>query len=283
MSDQNQPEIEIVDGEEPDMFQQVGVPAAAVVAKAGQQMVARREQDNLPAAGTYMAMVERAIASGADITVIDKLMDMQERWEGRQARKAFDLAMAEAKSEIPVIIKNRIVDFTGRTGIRTHYRHEDMGEIARTVDPILAKHGLSYRFRTTSAIGEPAISVTCIVSHRDGHSEENTLVGPRDDSGNKNSLQQVGSTITFLQRYTLKAALGLAASHDDDAKASAGEVDGPISEEQAATVRALCAETETDIPKFCELMHVESIPDLPVSQFKRVVDSLQAKKRRLAS
>lgn len=280
--DQAQSEIEIVEEGEPDMFQRVGGPANAAVAKAGQALAARREQDNIPAVPSTFTMIDRALASNVSPDILEKLFALHERVEASNARKAFDEAMSAAKAEIPVIAKNRVVDFTGKTGIRTHYRHEDLGEIARTVDPILAKHGLSYRFRTTSAIGEP-ISVTCIVSHRAGHSEENTLVGPRDESGNKNPLQQVGSTIAFLQRYTLKAALGLAAAHDDDGRSSSGDDHGSITEEQASTIRALCAETDTDIPKFCELMKVEAIPELPASEYKRVIDSLNAKKRRLAS
>lgn len=264
------------------MIEPVGKAMETVVEKAGQSMVARREQSNVPATVTPMDMIDRALMAGADPSTLEKLLALQERWEANQGRKAFDEAMASAKAEIPTIRKNRVVDFTSQKG-RTHYKHEDLGEIARTVDPILARHGLSYRFRTSSEINQP-VSVTCIVSHRAGYSEENTLVGPPDTSGNKNQLQQVGSTITFLQRYTLKAALGLAASDDDDGR-SAGQADdvGQITEEQAATIRALCAETETDIPKFCELMNVEAIPELPASQYQRVIASLEAKKRRLAS
>ena len=167
---------------------------------------------------TPMDMLNRAVSQGASIEVLEKLMTLQERWEANQARKSFDEAMAAAKAEIPVIVKNRTVDFTSAKG-RTHYRHEDLAEIARTVTPILAKHGLSYRYRTSSAPNEP-VTVTCIVSHRGGHAEENTLAAGRDESGNKNSIQAIGSTITYLQRMTLKAALGLAASEDDDGGAS---------------------------------------------------------------
>lgn len=230
-----------------------------------------------------MDMIDRALATNASPDTLERLLALQERWEASQARKAFDEAMAAAKAEIPTIKKNRVVDFTSNKG-RTHYKHEDLAEVARTVNPILSKHGLSYRFRTSSAIGEP-ISVTCVVSHRLGYSEENTLVGPRDDSGNKNSLQQVGSTLTYLQRMTLKAALGLAAAEDDDGK-TGGSTDtdgGPITEAQAAEIRKLCEETDTDIPKLCDLMHIESVPALHASQFKRVIDSLEAKKRRMAS
>lgn len=234
-----------------------------------------------PGAVTPMAMIDRALASNATPETLERLLALQERWEASQARKAFDGAMSAAKAEIPIISKNRVVDFTSAKG-RTHYKHEDLAEIARTVNPILGKHGLSYRFRTSSVANEP-VSVTCIVSHRLGYFEENTLTGPRDDSGNKNSLQQVGSTLTYLQRMTLKAALGLAAAEDDDAKhAGDTENDGPITEDQAKTIRTLIEETETDIQKFCELMRVDSVPELAASQYDRVIKSLEAKKRRVA-
>lgn len=226
---------------------------------------------------TPMDMLDRAVAQGANVETLEKLMALQERWEKTQARKAFDDAMSAAKAEIPVIFKNRVVDFTGKTGIRTNYRHEDMAGIARTVDPILSKHGLSYRFRTTSNPTEP-VTVTCIVSHRLGHSEENTLSAGRDESGNKNAIQAVGSTVTFLQRYTLKAALGLAASADDDGKAAAEA--GPITAEQAATIETLVAETKTDITKFLTWISAESISDIPASKCTDVIAMLNAKKNK---
>lgn len=224
---------------------------------------------------TPMSMIDRAVASGASIETLERLMSLQERWEKNQARRAFDEAMAAAKAEIPVILKNRTVDFTGKTGIRTNYRHEDLGEIARTVDPVLARYGLSYRFRTTSVLNEP-VTVTCIVSHRGGHSEENTLTGPRDDSGNKNAIQAVGSAITFLQRYTLKAALGLAASVDDDGR-SAGEAE-TITNEQADELRLLADEVKADLPKFCTYLKVPSLHALPAKDFDRAKAALEAKR-----
>jgi hypothetical protein len=234
---------------------------------------------------TPMAMLDRAVAAGASVEVLERLMGLQERYEANQARKAFDEALAAAKAEIPPIIKNRRVGFDSKKAgsARTDYRHEDLAEIARTVDPILGKHGLSYRFRTTSKINEP-ITVTCIVSHRLGYSEENTLSAGSDNSGNKNSIQAIGSAITYLQRYTLKAALGLAAANvDDDGRASGEPDDGPITAEQATRVRALIKETSTDEPAFLKWLDVESIEAIPASQMRRVEDSFAVKKRRMAS
>jgi len=223
---------------------------------------------------TPMDMINRAVSSGADIEMIDKLMGLQERWEANQARKAFDNAMASAKSEIPNITKNREVDFTSQKG-RTHYRYEDLGEIAKIVNPILAKHGLSYRYRTTSNVNEP-VTVTCIVSHRDGHFEENTLCAGRDDSGNKNSIQQVGSTLTYLQRMTLKAALGLAVSNDDDGKSSdAGDA---ITLEQVEELVALADEVGADKEAFCRYFKVDGFAYIPAKDFPRAVAALNKKR-----
>jgi hypothetical protein len=153
-----------------------------------------------------------------------------------------------------------------------------LAEVAKTVNPILGRHGLSYRFRTTSPANEP-VTVTCIVSHRLGYSEENTLSAGRDESGNKNSIQAIGSTLTYLQRMTLKAALGLAASADDDGRVSAQEDDGElISNEQRDAILALIDEVGGSVGVFCKYFKIEAIAGLPASQFKRAVAALEAKR-----
>lgn len=224
---------------------------------------------------TPLSLLSQALSRGADMATLEKFMDLQDRHERNQARRAFDAAIADAKAEIPVITKNREVDFSTQKG-RTHYRHEDLAGIAKIVDPILGRHGLSYRFKTTAEPNQP-VTVTCIVSHRGGHSEENTLAAGRDDTGNKNSIQQIGSTITYLQRYTLKAALGLAAAHDDDGKASGDDGPTALTDEQIATLRAKIIDANADLPKFLGTFHIERLDDMPPAQYQRAVAMLDAK------
>lgn len=176
---------------------------------------------------TPMAMVSQAVANGASLEMVSKLIDLQERVEKAQGRKAFDIAVSEAKGEIPAIVKNKDVGFESqRTGSTTSYSHETLGAIAAVVDPVLNRYGLSYRYRAAQGDGG-RISVTCVLSHRDGYSEETTLTAGADDSGKKNSIQAIGSTTTYLQRYTLKLALGLATQDRDDDGASSEDL--PIS------------------------------------------------------
>jgi hypothetical protein len=244
------------------------------LAPAGATIVAQAVQTAAPRSITPMEMLGRAIDGGAGIDVLEKLMALQERWEARQAQRAFDEAIAAAKVEIKPIFKNRVVDFTSARG-RTHYRHEDMGEIAKTVDPVLGKYGLSYRYRATSNINEP-VSVTCVVTGF-GHREETTLTAARDDTGNKNGIQAIGSTITFLQRYSLKVALGLAASNDDDGAAATDDL--LISEEQIAALMTLAAEVKADVPKFCKVLKVERLDEVPASKFQHAIDLLKTKRK----
>lgn len=162
---------------------------------------------------TPMQVLAMAVQKGLAPETLDKMMGLQERWEANQARKAFDAAMAAARAEIKPIVKRREVDFTSNRG-RTNYKYEDLAQIAEEIDPILGRHGLSYRYR--SAQDAKQLSVTCIICHSAGHFEETTLCADNDESGNKNSIQAIGSAATYLQRYTLKLALGLSAAHDDD-------------------------------------------------------------------
>lgn len=233
---------------------------------------------NLPAlseTAAVLGMIERAARDpSVDMSKMMQLMSWRKEMVVEQKRAAFDEAMSAAKAEIPVINKNREVDFTSQKG-RTHYKYEDLAEIARVVSPVLAKHGLSYRYRVTSNVNEP-VTVTCIVSHRGGHFEEVTLVGGRDESGNKNSIQAVASTLTYLQRMTLKAALGLAASEDDDGKSA--EANDTISLEQVEELVALADEVGADKEAFCRYFKVDGFANITTKDFPRAVAALNKKR-----
>lgn len=228
----------------------------------------------LPAV-TAMTMIERAVEKGADVAMIEKLMELQERNDRVIGRRAFDQAMAKAKAEIPPIIKNRHVKYDNKTGGSTDYRHEDLSEIAKTVDPILSRYGLSYRFRT--AQGQNGITVTCIVSHELGYSEETVLSGGADTSGGKNSIQAVGSTVTYLQRYTLKSALGLAASQDDDGKIADQRIGNEnINADQWNELSTLIEKAGIPEEVVLKAERISALDFLPARRFEAVKGKLMA-------
>jgi len=251
--------------------------------------IAKQSVEQLPLASTptenpVMSMIRQAVAAGQPLDVIRELKDMAKELAADEARRAFDEALAAAKAEIPVIRKNRKVGFEhkDKSG-ETNYSHEDLGEIARTVDPILSKFGLSYRYRSQQ--GNGGVTVTCILSHRGGHFEETQLSAAPDNSGKKNAIQQTGSAITYLQRYTLKLALGLAASSDDDGQSS--ETVETITDEQAinlndlidTVVERIGAKRPGYVETFLKFMKVERIEDIPASQYQKAITAINSTTR----
>ena len=115
----------------------------------------------------------------------------------------------------PQIVKDKLVEFSG-----TSYKHATLGTVTQAIVDGLAQHGFSHRWDTK--VEGSTVTVACILTHRLGHSETTTLTSGRDDSGKKNSIQAMASAITYLQRYTLLAATGLAThdQSDDDGRAA---------------------------------------------------------------
>jgi len=64
------------------------------------EIMDRLHKDTLPSVITPMDMLHNAVSQGANIDVLEKLMLLHERYEASVARKAFDAAMAEAKSHM---------------------------------------------------------------------------------------------------------------------------------------------------------------------------------------
>ena len=195
-------------------------------------------------ATTPMEMLGQAVASGQSVEVLEKLMSLQERWEANQARKSFDKAMAELRDNMPTIMKGSTVDFYHK-GKRTYYKYEDLDAVTSALSPVMSPLGLSFRWSTNQT--NNGVSVTCIVSHREGHVERTTLMAPPDNSAGKSSIQAIGSTVTYLQRYTLKAAVGIAAAHDDDGRGAGQEARNEPQRLSKANSRDLYKELQGDI------------------------------------
>lgn len=224
---------------------------------------------------TPMRLLEVAMSQGADLDKMEKLMALQERWEANEARKAYNAAIAKFKAENIKIIKDAAVDFTSQKG-RTSYKHATLaGVIAQITEP-LCKYGLSHSWRTSQDANK--ITVTCRIAHVAGHFEEVSIFAEPDNSGNKNSIQAVGSTITYLERYTLKAALGLAEADDDDGRHSEAPAEPCITEDQAETLRSLMVEVKGDEKTFCTYLKVERLEDLLAKHYAAAVKALEKKR-----
>lgn len=218
-------------------------------------------------------MIRMAVEGNADLDKLEKLLTIQERWEAGEARKAYHKAMADFKANPPKIDKDKKVGYTTQKG-NVGYAHASLANVTDKISTELSKHGLSASWATKQ---NGQVMVTCKITHVKGHSEETTLSAPADVSGAKNAIQAIGSTITYLERYTLLALAGLATHDmDDDGIAAATEC---INEKQANQILDLIATKAVDMPKFLEYMKIESIEQMPLKKFNQAIVALQNKKK----
>jgi ERF superfamily len=167
---------------------------------------------------TLIDLLRAAVDKGADVATLERLAKLYEAAELGQKKAEFNNALAAAKAELRPIVKDQAVQKS--TGGKL-YGYESMAAIAAEIDPVLGKHGLYAIFpdaEHTEKHEPNRIYVTCRLCHRNGYSIEKTLDGPPDVGQNRNAVQAMGSTMTYLQRYALRAILGLAVTNEKEPK-----------------------------------------------------------------
>lgn len=178
-----------------------------------------QEQPRSLSSATPSDLLRIAVESGADIDRLERLMALQARWEATEARKAYDIAFTAFKDEAVRIVKNRSVT----DGPLRGKKYAELFAVVNAVTPSLSKHGLSASWKLTKD-DKDWLEVTCTLKHVGGHFEVVSMGGPPDTGGAKNAIQARASTVSYLERYTLKAITGL--SEQDDDKNGGGGDDG---------------------------------------------------------
>ncbi len=152
-----------------------------------------------------------------DVQKIEKIIEFQERIMRHQAKAAFDAAFAEMQGELPVIDERGAILVDQK--LRSKYaKYED---IQAAIRPVLQKHGFAIRHRNEN-IGNGVLKIVGILSHREGHSEQDEFLCPADKSGGKADIQAIGSTRSYGMRYTTIALLNIETRGlDDDGRKAA--------------------------------------------------------------
>ena len=214
-------------------------------------------------------LIALAIEQNADVDKLEKLMQLQERWNANQAKIAFYKALSEFQEKCPSVIKSE-------AGYDNRYHYAPLDQITETIKGTMRICGLTYRWDQYE--DGDKITVTCIITHVSGHSEKNSLTGAPDTSGSKNAIQSRGSTVQYLRRYTLESALGLSTTSTDN---DGGKPIETIDEDQCADLIALADEVGADMGKFLRFMKIGTLKDLPKAKYDSAIKSLEKKRKAL--
>lgn len=218
-----------------------------------------------------LSLIERVMTDPAlPLDRVEQAFAFWQKVEADRARKAYFAAFAEMQPELPII------DRKGQSHNSKYGRWED---IVDQIMPVLKKHGFGISFRVAEASGK--VLVTCVLMHKDGHSEETSHPYPYDTSGGKNAIQAIGSATSYGKRYTASALLNIVTRNEDDDgnAAGGGEL---ISEKEIAELTQLITETSTDIDRFLKASSVECLSDLTMAGYRKARGLLLLKKRKAA-
>lgn len=158
--------------------------------------------------GGFLAVIERAVMNPEiDVDKLSKLLDVQERWQAKQAEMDFNAAMARLQPKLPYIPKRAgIKNKSGQ--IQSWYAKYE--EVDRLVRPLYVEEGFSLDFDTNGS------KYYVTVSHVSGHKKRHELELPKDSSGNKNDVQAVVATVSYARRILLCMAFNIITMDEDD-------------------------------------------------------------------
>ncbi len=153
------------------------------------------------------SMIERLASNpGVDVEKLQKLIDMQERIIAH---------------EIPTIAERARTDKTSYAPL------EDIIEVIR---PIYSRHGFSLGFQTEWPDAK-TVRVIGILTHTAGHARRSEFICGADQTGSKNAIQALGSTVSYGKRYTTKDLFCIVTREEDDDGARTSKANAPAEPE----------------------------------------------------
>lgn len=182
-------------------------------------------------------MVQMVASGQITIEQLDHLMGLQERHEATEAKRQYNSAMADFRSEVPPALR----DAKGQNN-----QYATLGSVMSAINGPLGSNGFNVDFKHTQDIKENTLTVRCTITHAGGHSESTDLTVKVDKLGSANTVQSLGGNVSYLKRYTVSSLTGLATEDDDGQSTSKPEPTPPkveyINDKDMADIEAVITE-----------------------------------------
>lgn len=219
-------------------------------------------------------VVARAAADPKlDAEKLMKLLDMQEHIMAKQAEIDFNSALA--RLDLPRIVRKGSVAYSDKSGVsKEAFKFARWEDIDKVIRPLLSAEGFTLSFNSDARDGGGAV-ITGTLSHVGGHSRKASLPLALDNSGGKNNIQGMGSTISYGKRYTATMLLNIVTVGEDD---DGGGDDEVITNEQAVEIDLLVVEVKADRERFLKWIGAFEVQNIKAKDYEKAVSKLNEKK-----
>lgn len=219
-------------------------------------------------------MIMQAINKGVPVETLERVLAMRTQLKADWAKEQFDRCMADCQAEMPVIEKSKQARDEQKG--KDLYKYAPLDAIIAVAGPIIARHGFSYSFKTLNAIDK--VKVTCIVKHRDGHSEESDMETALSTKTQIMSApQQIAATVTFNKRYAFTNAFGITTGGEDDESQLPKDVTPQIEAPKITSIRQLIKDAKLTEGALAQRFNVATIDELDARSLKILEKSLLVK------
>lgn len=232
--------------------------------------------------------VERLIALALEkdgaVDVIERLVELRNKEEERDAARAFHAAFAEFKARCPAIPRRkRGAGFANDAGTRSYVYYADIETIQAIVDPILLEVGLSYTW--SSVATDKLVTTHCTLRHVLGHEQTSSMTLPISGPPKSSVTQASSGTRSFAKRITLSDVLGISTVDDKDgADGGQGgeEEEQPVDRDQLANLQAVWDEVAGKMRQggrlFFNHFGVDALAKIPAARYREALDMLEQKR-----
>ena len=179
---------------------------------------------NYPAANSETGLLlQMAVERNLDLDKLQQLIDMKNKEEDRAAKKEFDFHFSEMQKELVPVKRNKDGSKTDKGQVV--FKYAPLEEIQRLNNPIISKHGFSYKWREERIEGSQEKRVRLIINGWGWSDEETYFDVPQIDTNRlTTAVQTRGMQSSYGKRYTFISGFGITVEGEDDERALVSEV-----------------------------------------------------------
>lgn len=208
---------------------------------------------------TILSVIQRAAQDpSVDVDKMERLLAMAERMEKIQAERNFAEALTALQGETIRVQARKKVEEKPDGSCR--YKFAPYEDIMAQVQPMLAKHGFSITFDTE--VGDQRLTSICTLMHKGGHARQNKFAVRYGKPPGSSDAQGDMSTKSYAKRGALCDALNISIEHDNDGREDARIEGGPITQQQADTLRDWVDALGVDRLRFLKMAGVEKFEEI---------------------
>lgn len=216
------------------------------------------------------AVVEKGVTADS-VGAVEKLVELYERMQAKDAEKQFAAAFNALQAEIPDIVASTVIPNRGK--------YERFEDVMRVVNPLLTKHGFSVSFDQQA--DDHRIKSICTLRHVGGHSITPGFavrLGGRADS----DTQADCKASTTAKRNALCHALNIVIRQDVFTEENDSAMEGTeyVTPEQADELERRVAETNSDRPAFLKFAGAAKFSEIRAARYDELDAHLRRKEAR---